>query len=126
MECYLKTSQQEPANVETEFYQGIYSLAGNKTGVYWCEDSRNVRSNLVGVFFESGITFTAYLTIPVCPAQTTVDKNGLVLQWPSITVGMNVLVTKFLSYTIDHMERKVPKYENHKLRERKVKTPTRN
>ena len=27
---------------------------------------------------------------------------------------------------IDHVERKVPKYENHKLRERKVKTLTRN
>ena len=27
---------------------------------------------------------------------------------------------------IDHEERKVPKYENHKLRERKVKTLTRN
>ena len=26
----------------------------------------------------------------------------------------------------DHVERKVPKYENHKLRERKVKTLTRN
>ena len=27
---------------------------------------------------------------------------------------------------IDHEERKVPKYKNHKLRERKVKTLTRN
>ena len=27
---------------------------------------------------------------------------------------------------LDHVERKVPKYENHKLRERKVKTLTRN
>jgi hypothetical protein len=27
---------------------------------------------------------------------------------------------------IDHVERKVPKYEYHKLRERKVKTLTRN
>ena len=26
----------------------------------------------------------------------------------------------------DHMERKVPKYENHKIREREVKTLTRN
>ena len=26
----------------------------------------------------------------------------------------------------DHVERKVPEYENHKLRERKVKTLTRN
>jgi hypothetical protein len=27
---------------------------------------------------------------------------------------------------INHVERKVPKYEYHKIRERKVKTPTRN
>jgi hypothetical protein len=29
-------------------------------------------------------------------------------------------------YLMDHVERKVPNYENHKLRERKVKTLTRN
>ena len=33
--------------------------------------------------------------------------------------------TSLLPY-LDHVERKVPKYENHKLRERKVKTLTRN
>ena len=32
----------------------------------------------------------------------------------------------FLFSNIDHVERKVPKYENHTLRERKVKTLTRN
>jgi hypothetical protein len=32
----------------------------------------------------------------------------------------------YLTYFKDHVERKVPKYKNHKLRERKVKTLTRN
>ena len=33
---------------------------------------------------------------------------------------------KMIYHYLDHVERKVPKYENHKLRERKVKTLTRN
>ena len=32
----------------------------------------------------------------------------------------------YINIYIDHVERKVPEYENHKLRERKVKTLTRN
>ena len=35
-------------------------------------------------------------------------------------------LTRLLQLYINHVERKVPKYENHKLRERKVKTLTRN
>ena len=38
------------------------------------------------------------------------------------TINFDIIPEKHL----DHEERKVPKYENHKLRERKVKTPTRN
>ena len=33
---------------------------------------------------------------------------------------------KYIKLESDHAERKVPKYENHTLRERKVKTLTRN
>ena len=33
---------------------------------------------------------------------------------------------KLIQYQLNHVERKVPKYKNHKLRERKVKTLTRN
>ena len=38
----------------------------------------------------------------------------------------NILMEIYINTVTDHVERKVPKYENHKLRERKVKTLTRN
>ena len=42
----------------------------------------------------------------------------------TFTISLSFFI-KLINY-IDHVERKVLKYENHKLRERKVKTHTRN
>ena len=99
MECYLTTLRQYTANVEIEFYQGRYLLRPNKAGIYWCKDSRKERSNILEVFYEPAKTVAYYMTMPVCPAQTTKEENGLVLQWPSLSVGNDALHTNFLSYT---------------------------
>ena len=50
-------------------------------------------------------------------------SNEILLKCHVLFLGMSI--ANFM-YELDHVERKVPKYENHKLRERKVKTLTRN
>ena len=50
---------------------------------------------------------------------TSLRRNILTI-WFSSFFYWNSLYSQYL-YIIDHVERKVPKYENHKLRERKVK-----
>ena len=47
-------------------------------------------------------------------------------QLPKVIKVWKLLFCHITKMKIDHVERKVPKYENHKLRERKVKTLTRN
>ena len=58
------------------------------------------------------------------------NNDMVVLCWESVYVinGMIILYWEcvYLNNGMDHVERKVPNYEYHKIRERKVKTLTRN
>ena len=57
---------------------------------------------------------------------TVEEQIGIDLKGRSHLVLIKSEFVAELYFHLDHVERKVPKYENHKLRERKVKTVTRN
>ena len=52
--------------------------------------------------------------------------NDLSLSTPLYAYTSGINSFDIVKRYADHVERKVPKYENHKLRERKEKTLTRN
>ena len=103
LECY-RTVLQDTKKLKVDYYDGMYSIKVNKSGTFWCEDSRHIPSNRLSIFLQAGIKIAEYVPperiIPKCPAQTTKDENGLVLEWPSISVGMDALGIIFLSYIV--------------------------
>ena len=54
------------------------------------------------------------------------QKQGRGINQAQVLLYYKIHFTMQILHLLDHVERKVPKYKNHKLRERKVKTLTRN